>query len=126
MNVFGKVFLGIYPGHKASHMEVLDWKTSKNVKWAYENLWSCVDKDGDDPHDTYINRITKEVLKANERNTNNCLFIIAIVDLMFDQNIQTTVLSGELIIKRMEDKMNKQQEIEETDESHDDENANDD
>ena len=45
---------------------------------------------------------------------------------MFNQNIQTIVLSGKMIIKRMEDKMNKQQEIEETDESHDNENANDD
>ncbi len=128
MNVFGKVFIGNCPGHKASPSEVLAWKTSNNVKWAHDNLWSCVDKDGNDPYDTYINRITNEVLKSNERTANNCLFIVAIVDLMFDKNIQTTVLSGETIIKRMEDKVNKEQETEiqkETDESCDDENAND-
>ena len=106
MNVFGKVFIGDYPGHKASPSEVLAWKTSKNAKWAYENLWNGVDESGNDPCDTYISRITKEVLKSNERTSNNCLFIIAIVDLMFDPSVQTTVLSGESIIKRMDKKAN--------------------
>lgn len=74
------------------------------MKWAYENLWNCVNKDCNDPNDTYISRITKEVLKANENTTNNCLFIVAIVDLMFDPNIQTTTLSSELITQRMGEK----------------------
>ena len=34
MNVFGKAFIGVYPGYKAISSEVLEWKTSKNVKWA--------------------------------------------------------------------------------------------
>ena len=98
MNVFGKAFIGVYPGYKATSSEVLEWKTSKNVKWACENLWNKV-KDGDNTNDTYINRIMQEVLKTNERTTNNCLFVVSIVELMFDPEIQTTVLSGELISK---------------------------
>src|SRR3989337_4438284 len=123
MNVFGSMFLGHYPNHKASSADVLSWKTSENVKWAYEHLWSSVDKNGENHDNTYINRITKEVLKSNERTTNNCLFIVAIVDLMFDPTVQTTILSGELISKRMNEK-NEQQELEsqrETNESNDDE-----
>lgn len=92
MNVFGKVvFIGNYPDHKASPSEVLAWKTSKNARWAYENLQNGVDESGNDPCDTYISRITKEVLKSNEHTSNNCLFIIAIVDLMFDPNIQSII-----------------------------------
>ena len=121
MNVFGKAFIGNCPGHKATASEVLKWKTSENAKWAYENLWSNV-KDHDvnnDPHDTYINRITREVLKTNERTADNCLFVVSIVDLMFDPQVQSTVISGELITKRMTDKANEQQEIESGD-NHDD------
>ncbi|RGB23259.1 hypothetical protein C1646_774783 [Rhizophagus diaphanus] len=72
--------------HKASPSEVLAWKISKNARWTYKNLWNGVDESGNDPCDTYISRITKKVLKSNERTSNNCLFIIAIVDLMFDPN----------------------------------------
>jgi hypothetical protein len=125
MNVFGKVFIGDYPGHKASPSEVLAWKTSKNARWAYENLWNGIDESGNDPCDTYINRITKEVLKSNERTSNNCLFIIAIVDLMFDPNIQTTVLSGESIIKCMAEKAkaNEDMELQQKSNELDDEEA---
>ncbi|GBC23239.1 uncharacterized protein OCT59_013891 [Rhizophagus irregularis] len=125
MNVFGKVFIGDYPGHKASPSEVLAWKTSKNARWAYENLWNGVDESGNDPCDTYISCITKEVLKSNERTSNNCLFIIAIVDLMFDPNIQTTVLSGESIIKCMAEKAkaNEDMELQQKSNELDDEEA---
>ncbi|CAI2186520.1 17079_t:CDS:1 [Funneliformis geosporum] len=102
MNVVGKTFIRTYPDHKATSSEVLEWKMSKNVKWACENLWNKV-KNVDNPSDTYISHIIQEVLKTNERITNNCLFVISIVELMFDPEIQTTVLSGELIIKRMID-----------------------
>lgn len=105
MNVFGKAFIGSYPGHKALSLEVLEWKKSKNVTWARENLWNKVDIEGNqDSNDTYINRITKEVLKDGERTANNCLFVVAIVDLMFDSNLQSTTLSGELITRRMAEK----------------------
>ena len=115
MNVFGKAFIGVYPGYKATSSEVLEWKTSKNVKWACENLWNKV-KDGDNTNDTYINRITQEVLKTNECTTNNCLFVVSIVELMFDPEIQTTVLSGELISKRMINRNEQQKEA--LDENH--------
>ncbi|GBC12294.1 uncharacterized protein OCT59_025994 [Rhizophagus irregularis] len=96
MNVFGKVFIGDY-----------------------------LDESGNDPCDTYISRITKEVLKSNERTSNNCLFIIAIVDLMFDPNIQTTVLSGESIIKCMAEKAkaNEDMELQQKSNELDDEEA---
>jgi len=113
MNVFGKVFLGNYPGNKATPMEIANWKNSKNVKWASENLWNPVEN-SNDLHDTYINRITNEVLKKSERAENNCLFVVAIVDLIFDPEIQTTTLSGELITKRM-DQMEKDKESYEDD-----------
>ena len=101
--MFGKAFIGKFPGSRAPSSEVMKWKSAKNVKWAHENLWNCVNTDGDDhdPNDTYINRITKEILKDNEFTTNNCLFIVAIVDLMFDTSIQSTTLSGELITQCM-------------------------
>ncbi|POG72950.1 hypothetical protein GLOIN_2v1840191 [Rhizophagus irregularis DAOM 181602=DAOM 197198] len=92
---------------------------------AYENLWNGVDESGNDPCDTYISCITKEVLKSNERTSNNCLFIIAIVDLMFDPNIQTTVLSGESIIKCMAEKAkaNEDMELQQKSNELDDEEA---
>src|SRR5688572_9552368 len=111
MNTFGRVFLGHYSDHKVSSTDDLSWKTSENVKWTYEHLWSSVDKNGENLDDTYINRIIKEVLKSTERTTNDCLFIIAIVDLMFDPTVQTTILSSELITKHMIEK-NEQQELE--------------
>jgi hypothetical protein len=86
----------------------MNWKTSSNVKWASENLWCQVDEDNDDQDDTYMNRILNEVFKADKRNTSNCAFVIAIVDLMFDTNVQTTTLTGEMIIDRMNKKLNAQ------------------
>ncbi|PKK56806.1 hypothetical protein RhiirC2_721633, partial [Rhizophagus irregularis] len=62
--------------------------------------------------DGWFSRITKEVLKSNERTSNNCLFIITIVDLMFDPNIQTTVLSGKSIIKCMAEKAKANEDME--------------
>jgi len=81
--------------------EVLEWKTRENTKSAKERLWTKVDPDGKNPGDTYMSRIIKEVLKTTERTADNCAFVTAIVDLMFDHNVQTTTLSGEAIVKRM-------------------------
>jgi hypothetical protein len=106
MNIFGKALLGNYPSHVAPPLKVLAWKSSENARWAYENLWNSVNKDGSNTSDTYIRRITKEVLKSNERTSNNCLFIVAIVDLMFDLNVQSTILSSEKIAEHMAEKVN--------------------
>lgn len=43
--------------------DILTWKRSKNVRWIYKNLWCNINKDGNNPNDIYINRITNEVLK---------------------------------------------------------------
>ena len=51
--------------------------------------------------DTYINRITSQVFKEEKFTSNNCLFVLAVVDLIFDVNVQTTTLTGETITKRM-------------------------
>lgn len=77
------------------------WKTTENVRWAKDNLWNAVDPDGDKPRDTYMSRIIKEALKKDERTADSCAFVAAIVDLMFDSDIQTTTLTGELIVNRM-------------------------
>ncbi|PKC51515.1 hypothetical protein RhiirA1_405487, partial [Rhizophagus irregularis] len=99
-NTFGKVFLGEIPGQKVSFDEIANWKNSTNVLWAKKNLWSQV-KDSDKDDDTYINRITSQVFKEEKFTTNNCLFVIAVVDLIFDVDVQTTTLSGETITKCM-------------------------
>jgi hypothetical protein len=99
-NTFGKVFVGEIPGQKASSEEIANWKKSKNVLWAKKNLWSQV-KDSDKEDDTYINRITSQVFKEEKFTTNNCLFVVAVVDLIFDVNVPTTTLTGETITKRM-------------------------
>ncbi|RGB25022.1 hypothetical protein C1646_803251 [Rhizophagus diaphanus] len=98
INVFGKAFIGNCPGHKA-----------------YENLWCNINKDGDNPNDTYINCITNEVLKEDERTFDNYLFVIAIIDLMFDLNVQTTTLSSDEITRHMAKKFNEQEEMTELD-----------
>lgn len=103
-NTFGKVFLGEIPGQKVSSEEIANWKKSKNVLWAKKNLWSQV-KDSDKEDDTYINRITSQVFKEDKFTTNNCLFVVAVVNLIFDVNVLTTTLTGEAITKRM-DKLN--------------------
>lgn len=79
----------------------MKWKNSSNAKWARENLWNRVDENSDEQDDTYMNRILNEVFKGEKCTANNCAFVVAVVDLMFDVNIQSTTLSSELIIDRM-------------------------
>ena len=67
-------------------------------------MWSQV-KDSDKEDDTYINRITSQVFKEDKFTTNNCLFVVAVVNLIFDVNVLITTLTGEAITKRM-DKLN--------------------
>jgi hypothetical protein len=62
-------------------------------------LWNQVDSDKDD--DTYINRITSQIFKEDNFTSNNCLFVVAVVDLIFDVSVSSTTLSGETITKRM-------------------------
>ncbi|CAG8633836.1 9140_t:CDS:2 [Funneliformis caledonium] len=100
--------------YKAATDDVIAWKTSQSTKWASENLWNKVEENGDES-DTYMNCITKEVLKKDERTTHSCAFVVAVVDLMFDSSIQTTILSGELITRRIKERemiMQKDQEEE--------------
>ncbi|CAB4483681.1 unnamed protein product [Rhizophagus irregularis] len=123
-NTFGKVFLGEIPGQKVSFDEIANWKNSTNVLWAKKNLWSQV-KDSDKDDDTYINRITSQVFKEKKFTTNNCLFVIAVVDLIFDVDVQTTTLSGETITKRME-KLNNDKKKQEEQEGNDQEGGSDD
>ncbi|CAB4473771.1 unnamed protein product [Rhizophagus irregularis] len=123
-NTFGKVFLGEIPGQKVSFDEIANWKNSTNVLWAKKNLWSQV-KDSDKDDDTYINRITSQVFKEEKFTTNNCLFVIAVVDLIFDVDVQTTTLSGETITKRME-KLNNNKKKQEEQEGNDQEGGSDD
>jgi hypothetical protein len=104
-NTFGKVFIGEISGYKASAEEIRDWKSSSNVMWAKNNLWSQV-KDSIKEDDTYIDRITSEVFKVEKFTTNNCLFVVAIVDLIFDSNVSSTTLTGEMIVRRMNEKSN--------------------
>jgi hypothetical protein len=69
-------------------------------------LWSQVN-DSDIEDDTYMNRITSQVFKDDKFTTNNCLFVVAVVDLIFDVNVPTTTLTGETITKRMNKLNNK-------------------
>jgi hypothetical protein len=98
--------IGEIPGNKSFVVAVTDWKTSPNVTWARENLWNQVDENSDDQHDTYMNRIMNEVFKGEKCTTNNCAFVVAIVDLIFDTTVQTTTLSEETIVDRMNKKLN--------------------
>lgn len=95
-NTFGKVFIEDIPGQKASMDEIKKWKNSTNVMWARDNLWSQVNESKKD-NDTYINRITNQVFKVNNLTTNNCLFVLAVVDIIFDVNVLSTTLTGETI-----------------------------
>ena len=99
-STFGKVFIGDIPGQKASMDEITNWKNSTNVMWARNNLWSKVNESEKDD-DTYITRITNQVFKVNKLTTDNCLFVLAVVDLIFDINVPSTMLTGETITKRM-------------------------
>jgi hypothetical protein len=65
-----------------------------------------VDENSDNENDTFMNRILNEVFKGERCTTNNCAFVVAIVDLIFDTSVQTTTLSGEMIIDRMNKKLN--------------------
>ena len=102
-STFGKVHIGEIPGNRATVETIINWKTSSNVKWAKENLWNPVDDN--DRNDTYMKRILDQVFKAEKCTTNNCAFVIAVVELIFDPNVQTTSLSGEMIIDRMNKKL---------------------
>ena len=105
-NTFGKILIGEISGHKVSMEAIMNWKNSINVKWAKDNLWNQVDENSNDQYDTYMNRIMNEVFKGERRTTNNCAFVVAIVDLIFDVKVQTTSLSGEMIVDRMNKKLN--------------------
>ena len=104
-NIFGKVNIGEIPGHKGSPEEVMKWKNLPNVTWAKQHLWNQVEG-SDDQDDTYISRIMNEVFKVEKRTANNCVFVIVVVDLIFDVNIQTTTLTGGMIVQRMNEKLN--------------------
>ena len=78
----------------------MEWKKSTNVEWARENLWNKIHENGD-KCDTYINRITQEVLKESDRSCDNCAFVVSVVNLMFDPKVQTTTLTGEMIRRKM-------------------------
>ena len=80
--------------------EIKTWKNSTNVKWARNNLWSQVTESEKDD-DTYINHITSQVFKIDKFTANNCLFVLAVVDLIFDVNVPSTTLTGETITDRM-------------------------
>ena len=99
-STFGKVFIGDIPGQKASMDEITNWKNSTNVMWARNNLWSKVNESEKDD-DTYITRITNQVFKVNKLTTDNCLFVLAVVDLIFDINVPSTTFTGETITKQM-------------------------
>src|SRR5207244_4055609 len=86
-NIFGKVNIEEIPGHKGSPEEVMKWKNLPNVTWAKQHLWSQVEGN-DDHEDTYINQIINEVFKVKKCTANNCVFVIVVVDLIFDVNIQ--------------------------------------
>src|SRR5436190_22823588 len=72
------------------------------MKWARENLWNRVHENSDECDTTYINRITEEVLKEPDCIAANCAFVVSVVNLMFDPEVQTTTLTGELIRRRMD------------------------
>jgi len=95
------------------------WKTSRGVSDAKQNLWKKVKNDGDDG-DTYMNRITNEVLKGDDRTAENCAFIVTVVNLMLDSNIRTTVLTSELLERKLKEFSEKSND-ENVDDSHDDE-----
>ncbi|PKK60148.1 hypothetical protein RhiirC2_793755 [Rhizophagus irregularis] len=95
-NTFGKVFLREIPGQKTSFDEITNWK---------------------------IQQI--QVFKEEKFTTNNCLFVIAVVDLIFDVNVQVITLSGETITKRIE-KLNNNKKKQEEQEDNDQEGESDD
>lgn len=70
---------------------------------AKQNLWKKVENDEEDDGDTYINRITNEVLKDDDRTTENCAFIVTVINLMLDSNVRTTVLTSELIERNLKE-----------------------
>ena len=119
INVFGSSSIGNFPGNKATQEEVYMWKTSRGVSDAKQNLWKKVENDSDDG-DTYMNRITNEVLKGDDRTAENCAFIVAVVNLMLDSNIRTTVLTSELLERKLKEFSEKSND-ENVDDSHDDE-----
>ena len=47
-----------------------------------------------------------EVFKVEKRTANNCVFVIAVIDLIFDVNIQMTILTGGMIVQQMNEKLN--------------------
>ena len=99
--IFGQTRVGEIPGNRLTTEDIMSWKSSTGVKWARDHLWSMVDEDGDDQHDTYMSRIVNEVFKPERCTTNNCAFTVAIIDLIFDTKVHTTTLTGEMIADRM-------------------------
>ena len=61
----------------------MKWNNLPNVIWAKQHLF-----------------------KVKKLTANNCVFVIAVVDLIFDVNIQTTTLTGGMIVQRMNEKLN--------------------
>ena len=83
-------------------------------------MWSKVE-DGTDDDDTYIRRITNEVLlREDDRTVENCAFIVTIVNLMFDPSIRTTTLTSKLIRKKLNEFLEKSADDDDDIESEDD------
>jgi len=70
------------------------------VKWSKENLWNQIEGSINED-DTYMNRIINEVFKEDKCTVNNCAFVVTIVNMIFDMNVQTTTLNEEMIVTRM-------------------------
>lgn len=58
-------------------------------------------KDSDKKDDTYINQITSQIFKVEKFTTNNYLFVIAVINFIFDINVSSTMLNREMIIKHI-------------------------
>ncbi len=70
------------------------------MKWSKENLWNQIEGSINED-DTYMNRIINEVFKEDKCTVNNCAFVVTIVNMIFDMNVQTTTLNEEMIVTRM-------------------------
>ena len=88
-----------YIDSEASSKAIANWKESDNTKWCFKNLGMVIP---DGQNTTYMDEIIKRCFPTKNETKNDCLFAIAVVLYILDENSSGIKIEKKSIIKRME------------------------
>ena len=73
------------------------WKTSKNVRQVYDDLYKSIDPE-DEQSDTYLTLIINSVFTVkNERTEQNGHWVQSVLETIFDEDYLSTKIDSEVV-----------------------------